>query len=382
MLITRKKFLQIFAGSVAGFALSDLWLPKLLQAANVKNGKGRLPIIWFQAQNCTGCPVSFINTEYPSAEEVLIEVVTLEYNPTIMGATGDIAISVLEKAISEEEGKFILVIDGSIPVEAEGNFCNVGEINGKSITALEWVEKLASAASAVIAVGSCATWGGIPAAPPNPTKAKPAGDIIKGKPLINIPGCPPHPDWIIGTLVHVLKYGMPKLDDLKRPEMFFGPDKVVHDNCELRQYFDAGIFAKKFGEKGCLYELGCKGPIAHCDIPTRGWNSSVSWCNRAGGPCIGCTEPTFPGGTGSGLYEKLPAVQVPGLAEINANANTIGIALGGATAAAIAGHAIARAVSTKKLKKKQNESKSYSEINKKKPDIQEEKSISDKEESR
>lgn len=352
MLITRKKFLQIFSGSIAGFALSNLWLPKLLQAANVKNGKGRLPIVWFQGQNCSGCPVSFVNTEYPSADEVLIEVITLEYLPTIMGGTGDVAIDILERMITDEKGKFILAIDGSIPVDSDGNYCNVGEINGKSITALKWIQALSSAAAAVVAIGTCATWGGIPAAPPNPTKAKAVRDIVKDKPVINIPGCPPHPDWVVGTLVHVLKYGMPILDDLNRPVIFFGPDKIVHDNCELRQYFDAGIFAKDFGQKGCLYELGCKGPVTHCDAPVRGWNSGVNWCNRSGGPCLGCTEPAFPGGTGSGFYEKLPAVQVPGLSEINANANTIGIALGGAVGVAIAGHAIARAVSAKKLKQK------------------------------
>ena len=118
MLITRRKFLQIFSGSIAGLALSNLWLPKLLQAADVKNGKGRLPIVWFQGQNCSGCPVSFINTEYPSADEVLIEVITLEYNPTIMAGTGDVAVAVLERMAAEEKGKFILVIDGSIPIEA------------------------------------------------------------------------------------------------------------------------------------------------------------------------------------------------------------------------------------------------------------------------
>jgi len=272
-----------------------------------------------------------------------------------MGGTGDVALNILENAVDEGYNKFILVIDGSIPVEAEGNFCNVGEINKKSVTALEWIEKLASASMAVVAVGTCAAWGGIPAAPPNPTKAKPASEIIKDKAIINIPGCPPHPDWIVGMLVHVLKYGIPELDNMNRPVLFFGADKLVHDNCELRQYFDAGIFAKKFGEKGCLYELGCKGPITHCDISTRGWNSGVNWCNRSSGPCIGCTEPIFPGGSGDGLYEKLPAIQVPGLAEINANANTIGIALGGATAVAIAGHAIARVISSKKLKSRKKE---------------------------
>lgn len=355
MLITRKKFLQIGVGSIAGFALSNLWLPKLLEAASVKNGKGRLPVIWFQAQACSGCPVSFINTEYPGIDEVLIEVITLEYNPVVMGGTGDVAIGVIDRMISEENGKYILVVDGSIPTEENGEYCTVGEKEGKPVTALDWIKRMGENSLAVVAVGTCASWGGIPSAPPNPTGAVSTSVVIKDKPVINIPGCPPHPDWMIGTIVHVLKYGMPELDDLNRPTLFYGGDKVVHDNCELRQYFDVGKFAQDFGEEGCLYELGCKGPVAHCDVSTRGWNGGVNWCNRSGGPCIGCTEPFFPGGTGSGLYEKLPAAQVPGLAKINANANTIGIALGGAVAAAIGAHAAARVVSTKILQKKEEQ---------------------------
>ncbi len=347
MLISRKKFLQISAGSIAGIALSNLWLPKLLNASNAKNGKGKLPVIWFQGQACSGCPVSLINTEYPGIDEVLVEVITLEFNPVIMGAQGDLAMSVIERMIEDEKGKYILVVDGSIPIEEDGLYCTVGEINEKPITALEWIKKIGQNSMAVVAVGSCAAWGGIPAAPPNPTDAVAASKIVKDKPVINIPGCPPHPDWMIGSIVHVLKYGIPELDSLGRPVMFFGPDKLIHDNCELRQYFDAGIFAKDFGQEGCLYELGCKGPVAHCDVSTRGWNSQVNWCNRSGGPCIGCTEPFFPGGTGSGLYEKLPAAEVPGLRNINANANTIGIALGGAVAAGIGAHAAARIISTK-----------------------------------
>jgi hydrogenase small subunit len=233
----------------------------------------------------------------------------------------------------------------------------VGEKEGKPVTALDWIKRMGENSLAVVAVGTCAAWGGIPSAPPNPTGAVSTSVIIKDKPVINIPGCPPHPDWMVGTIVHVLKYGMPELDDLNRPTLFYGGDKVIHDNCELRQYFDVGKFAEDFGEEGCLYELGCKGPVAHCDVSTRGWNGGVNWCNRSGGPCIGCTEPFFPGGTGSGLYEKLPAAQVPGLAKINANANTIGIALGGAVAAAIGVHAAARAVSTKILQKKEEQKK-------------------------
>jgi len=357
LLISRKRFLQISAGSIAGVALSNLWLPKLLQASNAKNGKGRLPVIWYQGQSCSGCSVSLLNTEYPHIDEVLIEVISLEFNPVVMGAQGDLAMSVIDRMLEEEQGKYILVAEGSIPVEENGLYSTVGEKDGKPLTAIESVKKLGDNSMAVVAAGSCAAWGGIPSAPPNPTGASSASKIIKDKPVINVPGCPPHPDWIIGTLVHVLKYGIPELDDLGRPKMFFGPDKLVHDNCELRQYFDAGIFAKDFGQEGCLYELGCKGPVTHCDVPTRGWNSGVNWCNRSGGPCIGCTEPFFPGGTGSGLYEKLPAAEVPGLARINVNANTLGMALGGAVVAGIGAHAAARIIATKYRQKKEEENR-------------------------
>lgn len=357
MLISRKKFLQVSAGSIAGVALSSLWLPKLLSAADAKNGKGRLPVIWFQAQACSGCTVSFLDTQYPGVDDVLIEIITLEFNPVIMGATGDLAMSVIDRMIAEEKGKYIFVVDGSIPTGADGLYCTFGEKDGNPMTTLEWVENIAASSMAVVAVGSCAAWGGIPSAPPNPTGAVPVTKIVKDKPIINIPGCPPHPDWMVGTIVNVLKYGIPELDDLNRPTMFFGTDKLIHDNCELRQYFDTGIFAKDFGDKGCLYELGCKGPVSHCDASTRGWNSGVNWCNRSGGPCIGCTEPFFPGGAGSGLYEKLPAVEVPGLEKINVNANTVGVALGGVVVAGIGAHAAARMIATKYKQNKEEKNR-------------------------
>lgn len=357
MLISRKKFLQVSAGSIAGVALSSLWLPKLLSAADAKNGKGRLPVIWFQAQACSGCTVSFLDTQYPGVDDVLIEIITLEFNPVIMGATGDLAMSVIDRMIAEEKGKYIFVVDGSIPTGADGLYCTFGEKDGNPMTTLDWVKNIAASSMAVVAVGSCAAWGGIPSAPPNPTGAVPVTKIVKDKPIINIPGCPPHPDWMVGTIVNVLKYGIPELDDLNRPTMFFGTDKLIHDNCELRQYFDTGIFAKDFGDKGCLYELGCKGPVAHCDASTRGWNSGVNWCNRSGGPCIGCTEPFFPGGAGSGLYEKLPAVEVPGLEKINVNANTVGVALGGVVVAGIGAHAAARIIATKYRQNKEEKNR-------------------------
>ena len=355
MFITRRKFLHISSTAALGVVLADIWLPELLKAASVSNGVGKLPIIWFQAQTCSGCSVSLINTEYPNIEDILIEVVNLVYNPTIMGGTGDVALKVIENMMEKEQGNYILAVEGSIPLAAENEYCTVGESYGVPITATDWIINIAKNAKAVLAIGSCASWGGIPSAPPNPTGAVPISKLVHDIPIINIPGCPPHPDWMTGTLVHVIKYGMPELDDQKRPIIYFGKDKVIHDNCELREYFDRGKFAKDFGDDGCLYELGCKGPVAHCDVSIRGWNSGVNWCNRSGGPCIGCTEPSFPGLAKSGLYERLPSAQVPGFAGINTTANTVGKVLGIATITGICAHAIARSLNIKKAKKRKAE---------------------------
>jgi len=151
-------------------------------------------------------------------------------------------------------------------------------------------------------LGSCAAFGGIPSAHPNPTGAQPVSNIIdKGK-IINLPGCPPHPAWISGTLSHFLHYGLPSIDKDRRPKAFYGT--LVHDLCPRRGYFEIGAFASDYGEEGCFYQLGCKGPISGCDIPLRGWNSGINSCIKSGGICIGCTEADFPDHINEGLFTK------------------------------------------------------------------------------
>jgi hydrogenase small subunit len=168
---------------------------------------------------------------------------------------------------------------------------------------------------AVIALGTCAAFGGIPAAAPNPTGARPVKEFLdsKGisKPLVNIPGCPPHPDWFTGTVAGIILNGLPTaddLDDLLRPKAFYG--KLIHENCPRRAYFDEGKFAKNPGDEGCLYGLGCKGPITYADCPLRRWNNGTNWVIGAGAPCNGCTQPEFPDGTAP-FYEKLVDVELP-----------------------------------------------------------------------
>lgn len=264
---------------------------------------GLLPVIWIQGQSCTGCSVSLLNANNPDIAELLTETISLEYHQTVMASAGDVALKMLERASAAKTGEFILVLEGAIPVGDKAMCCTIGERAGKPVTAETWMGELAKKAKAIVAVGACAAFGGIPAAKGNPTGAKAVRDLFPESTFINLPGCPTHPDWIIGTIAHVLLFGIPELDELHRPKIFFG--KVVHDQCERRADFEEGRFAKDFGEPGCLFDLGCKGQEAHCDSCLRTWNNHTNWCIRSGGPCIGCTEPVFPDWGKDGLYTVL-----------------------------------------------------------------------------
>jgi hydrogenase small subunit len=232
-----------------------------------------------------------------------------------MAGTGDQAIEVLEDTVKKQTGEYILAIEGAIPTAADISYCAIGERDNKPVEMQERVEKMARNAMAILAVGTCASFGGIPAAAPNPTNSKSVRQMLQAngitKPLINIPGCPPHPDWFVGTLAGILINGLPKaedLDDNLRPLAFYG--RLIHENCPRRACFDEGKFAKKFGDEGCLYELGCKGPITYADCPLRQWNDGANWCIRIGAPCNGCTQPEFPDLL-SPFYQKLIDVELP-----------------------------------------------------------------------
>jgi hydrogenase small subunit len=280
-----------------------------------------IPVIYIQTAACTGCAVSMLNTASPTIKNVLIDQIVpgvhinLKFHPVIMAASGDMAIEVMENTAKTQKGQYVLVVDGAVSMDTDSVFGAVGERNGKPVTMLQRVVELAQDALAVIAIGSCASFGGIVAAKPNPTKCVSVQKVFEAKgikkPLINVPGCPPHPDWFLGTVESILLNGLPKAEDLDeflRPKTFYG--KLIHENCPRRAYFDEGKFAHKYGDEGCLYELGCKGPITHADCPTRHWNSGTNWVIGAGAPCNGCTQPEFPDDT-SPFYEKLTDVDLP-----------------------------------------------------------------------
>lgn len=263
-----------------------------------------IPAVYIAGSACSGCSVSLLNSVSPNIQNFLIDPVvpgkhvSLKFHAVIMGGQGEPVIKVLRETARAKPGEFILIIDGSIPVAEDGLYCRLGEMDGKEITMKDMSAELAKDALAVLAVGTCASFGGIPSGSPNPTGATSVRQFLQDegidKPLINIPGCPPHPDWIVGTVADILINGLPSaddLDDVLRPKAFFG--KLIHDNCPRRAYFDAGQFAKHPGEPGCLYEIGCKGPVTYADCPTRMWNNGVNWCIGAGAQCIGCVEPDF-----------------------------------------------------------------------------------------
>jgi hydrogenase small subunit len=278
------------------------------------------PAIWLQCAACTGCSVSVLNTASPSIKNLLTDEVlpgkhiNLRFHPTVMAGAGKPVIEVLEGTAKEKRGGYILIVEGAIPTAKGGIHGVLGERNGKPVTMLSRVDELAKDALAVIALGSCAAFGGIPAAYPNPTGCLSVGDVLRargiGTPLVNIPGCPPHPDWFVGTVASILLSGLPEpnhLDEYKRPKAFYG--QTIHENCPRRAYYDENKFAKKFGEPGCNYELGCRGPVTHADCPLRLWNNGANWCVGCGATCIGCTEPEF--FDISPLYEKLSAASLP-----------------------------------------------------------------------
>ncbi len=330
---SRREFLKLSGRMAAILGLSPLLVTDMAEALE-QSAAGNPPVLWIQGASCTGDSVSLLNSVEPDIKDVLLDIISLRFHPTVMAAAGDLAMSAMEETSEKAKGKYYLVVEGAVPKDDGGVYCTVGENgSGKPITFLNLLERLSKDAAAIIAVGTCATSGGIPAGAPNPTGCVGVSEVVKGTPVINIPGCPAHPDWILGSLAHVLLYKkVPALDGQGRPKLFFG--KLIHDNCPRRQYFDNSIFARSLSEEGCLFKLGCKGPMTHADCPTRQWNNGVNFCIKAGAPCIGCAEVVFPDET-SPMYKQMPDIALPG---IRATADGIGKVVGAATAVGIGAH--------------------------------------------
>lgn len=293
--INRRAFLKYCIGSSALLGLDALTVGKL---SRLLAGTDQMPtVIWLEGSGCSGCTISLTNLIGDASDggptdvaDLLTNYINLSFGKTIMTAAGDLAVSNLRAA--QDSGNYILIVEGGIPTAYDGMACTVFSESGRDVTMQEAVSELASTANAVVCIGACACYGGIPAAGPNPGGVVTISELT-GIDTINIPGCPPHPDWVAGTLASVLCGNIPSTDAEGRPMSFFG--RSVHANCPRRPLFDLGTYADTFGEEGrCLRRLGCLGPETGADCALRGWNNGFNYCMQSNGNCIGCTESDYP----------------------------------------------------------------------------------------
>lgn len=284
--VERRDFLKVCMMAAASVGL-PAWTARVW-AENA--AKGLKPsVIWLHFQECTGCTESLLRTSHPKVAELILDLVSLDYCETLFAAAGYQAEEALKDAMEKNAGKYICVIEGGIPTKDNGVYCKIG---GR--TALEIVHEVADKAGALIAIGSCASWGGIQSADPNPTGAKGAPEVLAGKTVVTIPGCPANPYNFLGVALQYAVFGtLPALDDLGRPKFAYG--RVIHEDCPRRPHFDAGRFAQRFGDEGhrlgyCLYKLGCKGPVTHANCSIQRFGEVEAWPIGLGHPCVGCTE--------------------------------------------------------------------------------------------
>ena len=336
---SRRDFMK-FATYIAAYM--GLETTMVGQVAKSLETTHRLPVIWEHFQECTCCSESFIRSDHPIVSDIILDKISLDYTLTLMAASGHQAEAAKRATMEKYKGEYILCVEGSIPLGDDGNYCCIAGRSAKDL-----LIEAAEGAKAIIAWGSCATNGCVQAAKPNPTNATPIHKIIKNKPIIRVPGCPPIGEVMAGIIVHVVTFGrLPELDRMGRPKAFYA--KRVHDSCYRRPYYDAGLFAETFDDQNakdgyCLYKLGCKGPMTYNSCGTIKWNNGVSYPIQSGHGCIGCSEEDF--WDNGPFYEKM--TKLPGFST-ERTADDIGKVAAGALAGGLAVHAIAANVSKRK----------------------------------
>lgn len=287
--VSRRGFLKFCAAATSMLALPPSMAPAVARALAAAR---RPSVIWLSFQECTGCTESLTRSHTPTLEGLIFNAISLDYHHTLQAASGHAAEKAREEAMAASKGEYLVVVDGSIPLADGGIYSTIAGRTNQDI-----LEETAADAAAIVSVGTCAAFGGIPYAAPNPTGAVPVSEIITDKPIINVPGCPPVPVVITAVLGHYLTFGqLPEMDALGRPKSFFG--ETIHDRCYRRPFYDQGKFAKSFDDEGarkgwCLFELGCKGPTTYNACATAKWNEGTSFPIESGHGCIGCSEPNF-----------------------------------------------------------------------------------------
>jgi hydrogenase small subunit len=329
--VSRREFMG-FCGVMA----SMFALPKSVgaQIAEAIQTKQKPTLVWLEFQDCAGNTESFLRASRPTTADILLDTLSVDYHETIMAAAGHQAEELLAKTVEEKHGAYLAVVEGSIPTGAGGAYCTVGGRAG-----LDIAREVCGGAAATIAIGTCAAFGGIPAAAPNPTGALSVADAVPGlEKLIHLPACPANGDNLAALVVYYLTFNRwPPLDHYRRPLFAYG--KSIHDNCERRAHFDAGQYVEEWGDEGhrtgyCLFKMGCKGPVTYQNCPNLRWNSDTNWPIGCGHPCIGCAEPDF-WDKMTPFYTHLAGV--PGFG-LHSNVDRVGLWATGGVAAAFAAH--------------------------------------------
>jgi hydrogenase small subunit len=327
--VSRRDFLGFCGAMASVLALPRTAGAKIAQAIETKE---KPTLVWLEFQDCAGNTESFLRAGRPTVADIVLDMLSVDYHETIMAAAGHRAEQALERAVQQKRGEYIAVVEGSIPTGANGAYCTIG---GRA--ALQIAQEVCGDAAATIAIGTCAAFGGLPGAAPNPTGALSVADAVPGlKNLINLSACPANAENLAAVIVYYLTFNRwPPLDRYRRP--LFAHGKAIHDNCERRAHYDAGQYVENWGDEGhrvgyCLYKMGCKGPVTFQNCPNVGWNEGTNWPVGCGHPCIGCAEPDF--------WDKMTPFYthiagVPGFG-IHATADKVGIWVAAGVAAAYA----------------------------------------------
>lgn len=316
--VSRRDFLGF-----CGVMTTVLALPRSAGAriAAAIESKEKPTLVWLEFQDCAGNTEAFLRSGRPTVADIILDTLSIDYQETIMAAAGHQAEEILSQVVEQKPGGYIVVVEGSIPTGANGAYCTIG---GRA--AIDIAREVCGGAAATIAIGTCAAFGGLPAAAPNPTGALSVADAVPGiQNLINLPACPANAENLVGVVLYYLTFNrFPALDHYRRPMFAYG--KSIHDNCERRAHYDAGQYVEDWGDEGhrtgyCLYKMGCKGPVTFQNCPNIGWNEGTNWPIGCGHPCIGCAEPEFwdkmtpfyshlAGFPGFGLHSKLDRVGI------------------------------------------------------------------------
>jgi hydrogenase small subunit len=337
--VDRRTFIKFCTITAAALGLEATEAARVVEALE---NKPRLPVIWLHGLECTCCSESFIRSSHPIAQDVVLNMISLDYDDTLQAAAGFQVEEIRKRIMHDYPGQFVLAVEGNAPTADGGVYCTVG-----GQTFLDVLRETADKAKAVIAWGSCASNGCVQAAHPNPTGARPVHELIRHKPVINVPGCPPIAEVMTGVLTYILTFDrLPELDGFGRPKMFYG--QRIHDKCYRRAFFDAGQYVESWDDDGarkgwCLYKMGCRGPATYNSCSTFKWNNGVSFPIGSGHGCIGCAENNF--WDNGPFYQRLSMIPIPGVESTpDSIGKTAAIAAGVGVAAHFASFAVKRAV--------------------------------------